>query len=404
VTGIRALLTAILASATLAWVLGVPGGAMAQDRNFAASAQLDYHFVPAEPSAPVAPAPATTFEGFTLEAATKIAADISDHLSANVKVCYGCHGFELDMAYFDLRAFDELNLRVGRFSPTFGAFNLRHDPANHMTSDKPLPYDMGRMLRKGDWHEGVLPSPFPMNGAEINGTHWAGSSAQLDYAAYIATGFKNDVDPNPTDLDFQESHLPYYVTSNPRPAAGARLALTFKIGGSADTTIGASALGGTYDPHDRLSYAIVGADWSVRIGRTALRMEYLVRRQQMDTSNPDIFKYAVAPSNGDFVAKHGGYVEIEVPITDKLDALGRADALYRVGNVANPAAGSGNELATYSPLSSESYVVRETFALAYALERNFRFKGSVEGWEFSYADPTGRSALLSFHLGAVGSF
>lgn len=54
---------------------------------------------------------------------------------------------------------DELNFRVGRLTPAFGSFPLRHDPANHRTSDKPLPYDMGRMLRFREWNEGVLPAP-----------------------------------------------------------------------------------------------------------------------------------------------------------------------------------------------------------------------------------------------------
>ena len=33
------------------------------------------------------------------------------------------------MGYFDYRLMDELNVRVGRFSPSFGSFNLRQDPA-----------------------------------------------------------------------------------------------------------------------------------------------------------------------------------------------------------------------------------------------------------------------------------
>ena len=69
------------------------------------------------------------FDGFTIEAALKMAVDVSEHLSANVKVCFGCHGIEADMAYFDLRAADEFNFRIRRFSPTFGSFNVRHDPA-----------------------------------------------------------------------------------------------------------------------------------------------------------------------------------------------------------------------------------------------------------------------------------
>jgi hypothetical protein len=307
------------------------------------------------------------------------------------------------MAYFDLRAFDELNLRVGRFSPSFGAFNIRHDPANHLTSDKPLPYDMGRMLRKGDWNNGVLPSPFPMNGVEVNGTHWFGNVAQLDYAAYAATGFKNDSDANPTDFNFQESHVPYYLTSNPRPVTGARLALTLRAG-PLDMTLGASGMGGTYDPENKLSYFIVGGDFSVRVVRTTLRMEYLARRQQFSTNNPDIFKYALSPVDGDFFVKHGAFVEIEQPMTQALDLVGRVDGMLRVGNVSDVGPGGGNAAVAPSPMPYRASVLRETIALAYAVGRNFRFKGSVELWEFDYPDSTGRETELGFHLGAVGSF
>ena len=375
-----------------------------EERNFAGSAQLDYHLVTSDPTAVAAPGTSTNFQGFTLEAAVKAAIDVSDHLSANVKVCYGCHGFEADMAYFDYRVADEFNIRAGRFSPSFGAFNLRHDPANHMTSDKPLPYDMGRMLRKSDWNNGVLPSPFPTNGVELNGTHWMGDVAQFDYAAYAVMGFKNDTDANPTDLNFQESHLPYYLTSDPRPATGARVALTLKMSAVTDMTLGASGLLGTYDPENKLTYAIVGGDFTLRVQRTVLRMEYLGRRQQFDTSNPDIFRYAIAPVDGDFFAKHGAYVELEHPIVEPLSILGRVDGMYRIGNVSNVPVGSPNAAPAQSPLTYRSSVVRETLGLALALERNFRIKGSIELWEFSYADAVGRETELSFHLGVVGSF
>src|SRR5947207_486117 len=119
------------ALATLAFLTALTGAgrAAAIERNFAGSAQLDYHFVPGKKSGP----PRNVFDGFTSEVALKLAVDVSERLSANVKVCHGCHGFELPMAYFDYRVADELNVRVGRFSPSFGAFNLRHDPANHAT-------------------------------------------------------------------------------------------------------------------------------------------------------------------------------------------------------------------------------------------------------------------------------
>ena len=137
-------MTRALFACAVAAILLRAAPAAAIERNFAGSAQLDYLFAPDETGGTGG---RSVYDGFTTEAALKLAADVSDHLSANVKVCYGCHGFELPMAYFDYRVADELVVRAGRFSPSFGAFNIRHDPANHVTSDKPLPYDMGRMLR-----------------------------------------------------------------------------------------------------------------------------------------------------------------------------------------------------------------------------------------------------------------
>src|SRR5678809_642398 len=175
-TGVRSLAVALAMLVATCFALVTPASAL--ERNFAGSAQLDYHFVPTAKDVKTFP---KAFDGFTMEFAAKLAIDFSEHVSANIKVCYGCHGFEADMMYFDVRVADELNFRVGRFSPSFGAFNLRHDPANHRTSDKPLPYDMGRMLRLRQWGMSVLPSPFPDNGVEINGSKFAGA-LQVDYA------------------------------------------------------------------------------------------------------------------------------------------------------------------------------------------------------------------------------
>jgi hypothetical protein len=365
----------------------------AVEHNVAGSAQIDYLFAPTAPSANANAGTNGTFDGFTMEAAVKLAVDVSPHLSSNIKLCFGCHGFEADMAYFDLRAADELNVRIGRFSPSFGAFNVRHDPANHKFSDKPLPYDMGRMLRKNVWNNGVLPAPFPDNGVELNGAHWFGDVAQLDYAAYATMGFRNDLS-NPTDINFAEAHIPnYFVDNNGRPATGARIAMNVRTGAMSDASLGASGLFGTYDPNNKLTYAILGADFSLRIGRTNFRMEYLVRRTEMDVSNPAIFKYVVVP-NGDFFVKHGAYAEVEQPLVRDLDLLLRVDGMFRVGNV----------LAT-TPLAYRSSVIRESLGLAYAIDRNFRLKSSGELWEFSDPDTvSGRHVEVGIHCGAVATF
>jgi hypothetical protein len=392
---VRRLAPALLAFAIAIAALLAMRTASAVEHNIAGSAQLDYNFVPTAPGANANQGTNAAFDGFTLEAAVKLSVDVSEHLSGNVKVCVGCHGFEADMTYFDFRAFDELNVRAGRFSPSFGAFNLRHDPANQKLSDKPLPYDMGRMLRKSIWGNGVLPAPFPDNGVEIDGTHWFGDAAQLDYAAYAVMGFRNDSAEYPLDLNFAEAHPPnYFVDNNGRPTLGARAAITLKTGPFSDVTLGASGQYGTYDAHDELAYAIVGADLSLRVGRTNVRFEYLARRTEFSTEDPELLKYVVPSGRGDFFVKHGAFGELEIPVARDLDLAARADGMVRVGNVA---AGS--------PLSSRSSVIRETLGAVYALERNFRLKASGEVYEFSDADPaSGRTTEVSLHLGAVGTF
>ncbi len=385
----------LLLAALFAAVLAFVSPARAIEHTFAGSAQIDYLGVPTQPGADANAGTGNTFDGFTLEASMKVAVDITSHLSANVKVCYGCHGFEADMAYFDLRVADELNFRLGRFSPSFGSFNLRHDPANQKLSDKPLPYDMGRMLRNVAWGYSVLPSPFPDNGLEIDGTHWFGSVAQLDYAAYAVAGFRN-TDKYALDINFPESHTypnEFYVDNNAWPAIGGRVALTLKPSATSDLTLGASGVGGTYDDQNMLTYVILGGDVSLRVHRTNIRAEYLVRRTELSTQDPALLKYAVAPDQGNYFTKQGAYLEIEQPIVHDLDAVARVDGMLRVGNVA---AGS--------ILSNESWMARETLGLAYGIERNLRLKGSVEYYEFSEADGSGNIRDLAFHLGVTGTF
>ncbi len=381
------LLATLLAAFALLALVASPARAL--DRTFAGSVQLDEHVAPAEPSTD---ARSQVFQGFTAELSGKLAVDISEHVSANVKVCYGCHGFETDMAYFDLRVADELNFRVGRFSPSFGAFNLRHDPANHKLADKPLPYDMGRMLRMRDWNLGVLPSPFPDNGVEIDGTHWFGDRTELDYAVYAVAGFR--ADESALDLDFVQSHTGslYYVGTNNTPAGGARAAVTTKLGSSSDLTLGASGMYGTFDPENRFAYAIFGADAWLRIGRTNLRAEWLARRQQFDTSNAAALKYSVPSSGGDFFVKHGAYVELEQPLAAGVDLLGRVDGLVRLGNVA---AGS--------PLSNDATVLRYTVGASFVVARGIRLKLSPELWQFDYADAAGRKLETSLHVAVAGA-
>jgi len=386
----RGLARLALLAAPLGATLLHAAPARAVERNFAGSGQLDYFLVP---DAANGAGPRSAYDGFTTEVALKVAADVSDHLSANVKVCYGCHGFELPMAYFDYRVADELAFRVGRFSPSFGAFNIRHDPANHTTSDKPLPYDMGRMLRPADWNLGVLPSPFPDNGVEVGGTHWFGERAQLDWAAYAVSGFRAPTGANDLVWGLSQTRAGNLTDNNGRPAGGGRVVATFRVGEANDVTVGGSVMYGTWDPANRFYYLIGGGDLAARIGRTQVRLEYLVRRQTFAPDPAVPYKLVVPPSGVETFGKHGAYLEVERAMTETLTLLARADGLYRAGN-----------LPADSPLAPRAAVFRYTAAAALALAPGFRLKASAELWAFSNDPPAHQDLDVAFHLAVVGTF
>lgn len=381
------LLLLVLCAGALALAAWPVHRARGIERNFAGSAQLDYLAVPTDE------APRRfSFDGFTLELSLKLAVDFSDHVSGNVKVCYGCHGIEAGMAYFDFRVIDELNFRVGRFNPSFGDFPLRHDPANHRTSDKPLVYDMGRMLRLREWGMSVLPAPYVDNGVEVNGTHWFGDSVQLDYAAYAVAGLKGAVDA--TDVDYLQSRSGalYYLDNNSQPVVGARLALTVNLTELSSLTLGASGMHGTYDPSRELQYSLLGADATFRLDRWNVRAEYLLRRTEMSLgANPaQRFRYGPDDSGGfdRFFLKDGFYVETDFPVVPWLELVGRFDGMRRLGNVVQSSA-----------LRKESLVLRYTAGANVVFERSFRLKLSGELYDFSDFDDE-----VAIHLGLVGAF
>jgi hypothetical protein len=352
-------------------------------RTFAGSIQLDYLAVPTERSAR-----ALTFDGATAEISLRITKDFSKHASATMKLCFACHGFEAAMGFVELRAADELRVRVGRMTPSFGAFPARHDPANHLTSDKPLPYDMGRMLARDIWNEGILPAPWVDNGIEVAGTRfWDGG--RFDYAAFLTSGPKGG--PDAVDFDFTLSRAPeqYYVDNNSEPSLGGRAALTLEVG-DYEIAAGASAMAGRYDPARELSFLIAGVDASVKKGRFALRGEYLIRRTEMALGEDPATRFKYGPENGrfdDYFTKDGFYLEGEVPL-GRVTAIARWDGLRRLGNV----------LAT-SPLSSSTQVLRYTAGLAVQLQTSIQIKSSVELYQLGdLADE------VALHLGVATSF
>ena len=367
-----ALTTLVAAGCVGAALLGVvwPRDAASQEHNFAGSLQTNYEFIPTDKN------PRNqTFDGMTNELSLKVAVDFTDNVSANVKLCYGCHGVELGMAFVDLRVLDELNFRVGRFTPAFGDFPLRHDPANHRTTDKPLPYDMGRMLRMREYNLGVLPAPYVDQGLEINGTHWFGDAVQLDYAVHGIGGLR--AGQNDLDVDYIQSRSIYYVDNNSEPALGGRLALTFNMTDDAIMTLGGSGMVGHVDPKRQHLYWIAGADVYLRLWTFDLHAEYLIRRTEMALGDdPDmVFRYG-PNANGkydNYVLKDGFYIEGNLPVSSRLELVARFDGLRRLGNVT-----------INSPLRSRrSGMLRYTAGLNVILEGSVRLKFSGEYYDFS---------------------
>lgn len=368
-------------------VLGGLTGATAdpRDYSFAGSLQLDYLGVPTERH------PRTsTLDATTVELSLRAGMDFTARASATVKVCFACHGFELGMAYVNLRAADELVVRVGRMTPAFGSFPLRHDPANHRASDKPLVYDMGRMLRLRDWNEGILPAPWVDNGIEVHGTHFF-AHGRVEYAAYLVSGPKAGTDPVDFDFTLSRSPAQYYVDNNSQPVIGGRVGGALELNEQVTFTAGASAMTGSYNPERAQRFTIAGVDLVAQLGLLVLRGEYLFRRTEMAlTAQPSTrFKYGPGPDGryADYFVKDGFYAEAELPV-GRVDTFLRFDGLRRRGNV----------LAT-SELSSRATLYRYTAGAAVRVDKEVRIKASVELYQFGdFADE------LALHLGVATPF
>ncbi|MEM1023052.1 MAG: hypothetical protein AAGD10_09780 [Myxococcota bacterium] len=378
----RALIAVLLILAVVLAYAEPSATAFEIERNFAGSIQLDYLAIPSnERGRDIA------LDGFTTELALKLAVDFGERTSANVKVCYGCHGFEVAMAYLDLRVVDQLNFRVGRFTPRFGDFWLRHDPANHRANTKPLMYDMGRMLRRTEFNNSILPIPYADNGVEVYGTQWFGDDVQIDWAAHLVQGLRGP--EGGFDVDFVLSRSPalYYIDNNSEPALGGRLALTINFTDFISATVGGSTIWGRWDPDRFNDYLILGTDLYLRVYALALRAEAVTRRTEFTIGpNPESrFRFEI---DDDFFIKEGFYAELEYPFSRWLEAFFRLDGLRQRGNV----------LVT-SPLSRDSAILRYTPGVNVVFHPSLRLKLSAEFWDFSdFQDE------IALHAGMTANF
>ena len=326
-----------------------------------------------------------TMRGMNAETSLKLVADVSDHLSASVKVCHGCHGMSLDQAHVDWVTSDAFGVRAGRFPVPFGEFYLRHDPANHRSASKPLPYEMGRMLRRNSFNLTVLPEPYPDNGVELFGT-LRGDTMELAYSAYAVAGLKGNASTG--DLDFVRSRLEPFADNNRTPAVGGRLVLAFfdlPIEAWRWFAIGVSVMSGAYDDEGDLRYLLGSLDLYARVGRLNLRSELLFRRTDLP-NNPAAFRTDLVDG---FTQREGFYVQADGPVNQWVEWLARVDGFRRAG-----------PLTLNSPLETEeTHILRYTAGVNLLPTTGLTFKINYEYWQFAdFAD----EQIL--HTGIVGTF
>ncbi len=415
------------------------GGAFGQkaaavEYNFAGSVSLNYKTLvneladPNTGKTPVQTERSLLLSGFNLNASVKAVVDVTRYLSASVKMCYGCHGLEAASFFVELTPHPAFNIRAGRIMPAFGDFYLRHDPTVHKTADNPLPYDMGHMIHTPEWGMSVLPIPYVDTGAEIFGTLRPNEWISIAYSAHVVNGWKGPQQTNnsPPNHDFSFRRMrfvtatDYLVDNNRWPAVGGRMALTFARSTDMprlvpDITLGGSAMYGTYDDYDRLSYLIYGVDFYMRIWRINVRGELIRRQQEVDPRLLD-FNGSAPHTNGLLnvkedapqTTKDGFYVESDFPLGSYLEGVVRFDGMRRSGPRearTNPdEAALPPEQRKYVPaaaaaLDFDDWIMRYTFGLNVIPITGAKIKLSYEYWTFKDVqnDPYRTRYVPQFH-------
>ncbi|TMQ02220.1 MAG: hypothetical protein E6J91_53130 [Deltaproteobacteria bacterium] len=249
---------------------------------------------------------------------------------------------------------------------------------------------MGRMLRFSEWNMGILPSPWVDNGVEISGAHYFSDDVRIDYAGYAIGGPRASSDATDFEYKLSRSGEAYYVDNNSRPSLGVNAALNI-VQGRTTITAGASAMAGTYDPENKLHYQIAGAHLVLQLSRVFVRAEYLLRRTEMSLGSDPAQRFKYGPGkNGrydPYFLKQGFYTELELPVGDRLDVIGRFDGLRRQGNVLRT-----------SELRSDSAVLRYTAGASIKVRGAVRIKLSGELHDFSdFSDE------VAIHLAVTGA-
>ena len=363
----------------VALALAIP--AAGAEVNFSGSAYVDYWFINS------AMAKKDSMAGLTPEAAVKMEVDVHENLSFSARVCFSCHGLEVDRAHVDFTPTPAFNIQAGRIGVPFGEMSVRYDPTSHRSVSKPLIYDMGRMpyYGKSAFNLGVVPQPYVDTGVVVYGQVWPSDTVQLWYAGYLVGGMRGS-----NDFDFTAMRTSYYLDNNNEPAGGGRVVLTVSASDPEspfkDFSFGLSGMYGHYDPDRLRAYTALGVDAALRVGPVTLRGEAAFVRIEIDP-NPALYRFQLIDTYFD---KGGFFVELEHPIGSRLIALYRFDTLARKG-IPMPN--------SETSLTEDSQILRGTGALQILLSSSMYLKGSYE-----YTWLSDFPVVHSLHFGVGGSF
>lgn len=282
-------------------------------------------------------------------------------VAAHMKVCWGCHGLELESATIEWRPVEFLALRAGRLNVNAGSLNSRHDFTTRATISKPLTRIMGNMVRQTEFNHGVLPAPYVDNGLNLALDLGLGA-ATLRLDAFALAGLKGTGD----DIDFDRSRD--FPDNNGEPSFGAALGLELPV-----LSLNLAYLWGNYDADARRSYQFASADLRAHLGPVTLDAEFAWRQTQYDKAGN--------PGDEDQFWKWGWWVQVDwqvigdLHLTAAVDSLAVKDMyLADFGLTPDP---------TFAVTDANNRIVRGTFGISYTTIGGVLLRLNVEYWEFS---------------------
>jgi hypothetical protein len=283
-------------------------------------------------------------------------------VSANMRVCWGCHQLELEEASFQWQPLSFVTLKAGRMAVNAGSYNTRHDFSVRRTVSKPITRIMGNMPRQTEFNHGVLPAPYVDNGASITAGHRIGRFG-LEGEGFVLTGLKGQ---GAADINFITSRQ--FRDNNGEPSVGGRL--TFDAP-HVSTTF--AYLWGNYDPNARRSYQIFSADTRIRAGPLTVEAEFALR--ETEYNDPES-----SGGENDWL-KYGWWVSAAWNFTDALYVVGAVDALYVKDIYLSNFGPTPNEALAVT--DDNNRIVRLTGGVGYTAPGGVMLRASAEFWDFS---------------------